>query len=167
MNTLGLAKLFTLGTVDSRKKLQKVVYLLQCAGANLGADYSLHLYGPYSTDVASGRQILMNSKIIEEERPDGRQYNYTLTPNGESAILNAEQTLDTGLVGHEPLATELLSGHLWTLELASTIAYYHRDLSEDWGTAVQDTAKFKEEEVNSSAMVSASALAKKCCGVTA
>ena len=38
--------------IQGRKRLQKVVFLLQAAGCPLSSHFTLHHYGPYSRDVA-------------------------------------------------------------------------------------------------------------------
>lgn len=43
-----ILKDFSMDTFDNRLKLQKIVYLLQAKGLNLGFQYELYLYGPYS-----------------------------------------------------------------------------------------------------------------------
>ena len=53
MNRYQLAKIVQwAGTLRSRKRMQKMIFLLQAAGCPLDADYDLHHYGPYSQDVA-------------------------------------------------------------------------------------------------------------------
>ena len=41
----------SVATFDERKKVQKLVYLLQLFGINLGFSYSWYLHGPYSPDL--------------------------------------------------------------------------------------------------------------------
>lgn len=46
MTRYQLAKLISwAGTLHSRKKMQKVVFMLQAAGCPLDAEFYLHLYG--------------------------------------------------------------------------------------------------------------------------
>jgi uncharacterized protein YwgA len=54
MNDYWLAKLIaSVEEVDSRKRLQKSIYLLQfLKGFPLKLDYFLHFYGPYSWELA-------------------------------------------------------------------------------------------------------------------
>ena len=41
----------SVASFDERKKVQKLVYLLQLFGINLGFSYSWYLHGPYSPDL--------------------------------------------------------------------------------------------------------------------
>jgi uncharacterized protein YwgA len=43
---------FSMDSFDGRLKLQKIVYLLQAYGLNIGYHFNLYLYGPYSTELA-------------------------------------------------------------------------------------------------------------------
>lgn len=43
---------FSMEKFDSRLKLQKIVYLMQAYGLNIGYTFHLYLYGPYSTELA-------------------------------------------------------------------------------------------------------------------
>jgi hypothetical protein len=42
----------SIGSLDDRKRLQKLIYLVQAAGVNLGYGYSWYLKGPYSSALA-------------------------------------------------------------------------------------------------------------------
>lgn len=49
---------FDMSFFQNRLKLQKVIYLIQANGINLGFGFNFYLYGPYSTDLArAGFQI--------------------------------------------------------------------------------------------------------------
>ena len=67
MNRYQLAKIVDwAGTLETRKRMQKVVYLLQVAGCPLGADYTLHHYGPYSQEVARLTDEMVQTGILTE-----------------------------------------------------------------------------------------------------
>ena len=68
MNRYQLAKIVDwAGTLETRKRMQKVVYLLQVAGCPLGADYTLHHYGPYSHDVARLTDEMVQASLLVEK----------------------------------------------------------------------------------------------------
>jgi len=68
MRDYWLAKLISSVTeVDSRKRLQKSIYLLQRAGCPLHFSYILHYYGPYSFDLAGLIEQLKGSGVVAEE----------------------------------------------------------------------------------------------------
>ena len=74
------------GTLHSRKRLQKLVFMLQAAGCPLDAEYGLHHYGPYSQEVARlSDEMQRSSLLLEESEPNqvGRQYSYSLTARAQ------------------------------------------------------------------------------------
>ena len=78
MNRYQLAKIIDwAGILRSRKRMQKLIFLLQAAGCPLDADYDFHKYGPYSQDVARLTDELTREGLLEEEvqrHPFGKQY---------------------------------------------------------------------------------------------
>jgi uncharacterized protein YwgA len=62
-------------TVESRKLIQKTVYLGQLSGIKLGYRYGWYLMGPYSTTLTQDYYALADTLAIEEEEPQNRQFN--------------------------------------------------------------------------------------------
>ncbi|CAG9259208.1 conserved hypothetical protein [Burkholderia diffusa] len=58
-------------TLDDRMRLQKAVYLLQAAGANLGYRYSWYLKGPYSTALTQDYFAIAEA-VRDGDAADGR-----------------------------------------------------------------------------------------------
>jgi len=83
MDSYQLAKIVQwVGTLHTRKRLQKVVYLLQAAKCPLDADFFLHHYGPYSNDVARLTDTLVGQQLLiekEEEAGVGKKFEYELS----------------------------------------------------------------------------------------
>ena len=96
MNRYQLAKIVEwAGTLHSRKRMQKVVYLLQVAGCPLESDYILHHYGPYSPDVARLTDEMARVNLLEElseSNPKGQQYSYRLGEGAKDRITAFERT---------------------------------------------------------------------------
>jgi uncharacterized protein YwgA len=144
------------GTLNSRKRLQKVVFLLQAAGCPVEADYTLHHYGPYSQEVArlSDEMVQLNLLAESSERNQvGMQYSYELTERATKEIAELEKTpkgisLAKQLAPFEIKAKELLNTDLWLLEVASTLVYF-RQQGHDWPESVERTCKFKSLELSS------------------
>jgi uncharacterized protein YwgA len=95
---LPLAKLISwAGTLHSRKKMQKVVFMLQAAGCPLDAEFYLHLYGTYSEDVARLTDEMVRKGLLEEETkptPSGSQYSYRLSDQISQQMVELEETED-------------------------------------------------------------------------
>ena len=90
MNRYQLAKIVEwAGTLRARKRMQKLIYLLQAAGCPLDVDYDLHHYGPYSEDVARTTDEMVREKLLGETTETysyGEQYSYSLTPRSIDQI---------------------------------------------------------------------------------
>jgi uncharacterized protein YwgA len=151
MTRYQLAKLVSwAGRVDARKRLQKVVYLLQAAGCPLEADFFLHHYGPYSQDVARLTDEMVRANLLrEEEEPlsQGSRYSYRLPESVEEQLSTSETTPHGkhGLERMEPfesIAKRLFHEDLRMLEYASTIVYFHQQTNE-WQEAVAKAERFK------------------------
>ena len=150
MKDYWLAKLIaSVGEVNSRKRLQKAIYLLQLAGCPLQCDYILHYYGPYSFELAGLMDQLEGADIIKETPEqlgtDVVRYKTKIALKGRKAIISFEKT-ESGKHISEKITPfiprfETLNGEdLWILELAATVAYFHQN---NWAEAQKQTASFK------------------------
>jgi len=157
MTRYQLAKLVEwAGTLNSRKRLQKVVFLLQASGCPFDADYTLHHYGPYSQEVARLSDEMVQVGLLEETSEAnqvGMQYSYDLTENAAKDVAELDQTpkgkkLAAQLTPYEKKAKELLNTDLWLLEVASTLVYF-RQQGHDWPESVERTCKFKSLDPSS------------------
>ena len=171
MHRYHLAKLIDLaGGLDSRKRVQKVVYLLQAAGCDLGADYYLHHYGPYSTDVARMLDELARMGVLKERSEPlsngGRRYGYEVTEDGERQLAELEakrsgESLRLRLEPFLPFLSELSGENAWRLEVASTVAYYVCETRVDWEVAKRKAFDFKKVGDGTAVAVAAETLARR------
>jgi len=137
-------------TLRSRKRLQKVVYLLQASGCPLATEFSLHHYGPYSEELARLTDEMVRQSFLAEQSTDnqvGRQYIYRLAPTVPQQIGEIEATGEgrqwaSELAPFEERAKQLLREDLKQLEYASTIVFFRRQ-GVDWATAVEKAEQFK------------------------
>lgn len=156
------------GTIDARKRMQKLVYMLQVAGCQFNAGYYLHRFGPYSQDVAQLTAELVDGDILEEiqcANAAGSQYGYRLTTRGALQLAAAEHSdsgkaQDENITRYRDLAIDLASKGLWELEVASTIVYYYQ-LEQDWAAAKDKACSFKKVPVDSTFAAEAEALARR------
>jgi uncharacterized protein YwgA len=172
MNRLQLATLVKWsGTLHTRKRLQKVVYLLQSAGCNLDADFTLHHYGPYSPDVAGLTDDMVRAGLLtEEQAPNAKGFSYSYQL-ADTALRNLEHyqerhALDpqlSAICGFEETARRLLDeDSLQKLELAATIAFFRRSKpGTDWDHARQAAAKFKRKDPADECMSQAEQFARE------
>ena len=160
MTRYQLAKIVSwAGNLQARKRLQKVVYLLQSAGCPLDAEFSLHHYGPYSEELARlTDEMVRQSLLVEQslEYSQGQQFSYQLSPLAADAITSLEAT-ESGrmsaleIKAYEARAKALLGEDLRRLEYASTIVYFHRQ-GNDWVQAVDKATEFKRTPAVSEAL---------------
>ena len=129
MTRYQLAKLVQwAGTLNSRKRLQKVVFMLQAAGCPLDAEFYLHHYGTYSEDLARLTDEMVRKGLLEEETlpaPNGSQYSYRLPAQVNSQLIDLEKTEDGKSWAGQlaPFASKaelLLRANAKELEYAST-----------------------------------------------
>jgi uncharacterized protein len=155
MTRYQLAKLVQwAGTLNSRKRLQKVVFMLQAAGCSLEADFYLHHFGPYSEHVARLTDEMVRLKLLKETSEPfmgGSKYLYQLAEPAQQQLVDLEQTdrgqaLAEQLVRFEAKAKALLAADVKQLEYASTILYFHLE-GKDWPEAVEQAVQFKGTSV--------------------
>jgi uncharacterized protein YwgA len=117
----------TIGKIDGRIKLQKVIYILQEKGCDFDLYFKYALYGPYSADLQLEIDFLKKIKFLKEEKSDGNNYKYVLNDKFHSDLPKLdEKYLD--------LISLLLSKESQLLEVTSTIYYlknqrYDSDIS--------------------------------------
>lgn len=154
MNRYQLAKLTGWAEVlQARKRLQKVVFLLQTAGCPLNFDFTLHRYGPYSQEVARLSDEMVRSGLLEEsvgQNAMGCQYSYRLPESTKQQIAELEASSDgqkwaEQIAPFEGLARELLTADLRQLEYASTIAYFRRK-GLAWPASIDKACAFKRTQ---------------------
>jgi uncharacterized protein YwgA len=160
------------GTLHTRKRVQKVVYLLQAAGCPLDADYTLHHYGPYSHDVARLADAMVQADLLHEEAVpnviSGQSFSYQLSERAQDQLerLKNEPRLRQrlGELGqHESLARQLLEEtDLRKLEYAATTAYFHNQKpGRSWQEAREAAARFKKQQPDSQVMRDAESFARE------
>jgi uncharacterized protein len=156
------------GTLHSRKRMQKVVYLLQIAGCQLQADYILHHYGPYSQEVARLTDEMVRSGLLEETSeasPVGVQYFYRLPETTRRQIEVYERSPRSAewrdlMAPFEAKAKVLIAADLKELEIAATLVYFFGQ-EGDWSLADEKTRQFKNLPAGSALLTRAVVLARQ------
>jgi len=140
------------GELQGRKRLQKVVFLLQAAGCKaFDADFILHRFGPYSSEVAGlADQLVANRLLTETEQANpvvGTRFSYQLTDVAKKALADVEHdekgaVLAAPLKDFETKACELLEADVSDLEYGATIVYFYQR-TKDWEKALTQACTFK------------------------
>lgn len=112
------------GSVDSRKKLHKLIYLLQELGEDFDQDYIYHYYGVFSPSLASDIDWATESEnaiFIEKHNLAGYTYkiNKDVTIKADSEIDFRKEIIDH--------AKELADYDARLLETLSTVVYLGRN----------------------------------------
>ncbi|MGC8560429.1 MAG: hypothetical protein ACP5O1_07090 [Phycisphaerae bacterium] len=158
------------GELRSRKRMQKIIFLLQSAGcAALDADFILHHYGPYSQDVAALTDQMVSAELlVEKEEPtqlSGSVYSYRLSETVKSSLekFEGEETgkrMAEEMEAFRDRAVKLIETDLRELEYAATAIYFRRH-GADWNDAWRKTAEFKKIDSSNPALQGAVELAKQ------
>jgi uncharacterized protein YwgA len=169
MTRYQLAKLIEwAGTLRTRKKMQKVVFLLQAAGCPFGVDFGLHHYGPYSQQLARLADEMVRQGLLREAssgNSTGQEYHYTLSDDARRKLLDFEASPEgaaaVGLLsGFAERARRLLGVEVKELEVAATLAFFRRQ-GHDWPAALEKTRSFKSLRPENPLVGSAEALARQ------
>ena len=107
------------GRVDGRKKLQKLVYLCQQAGTDLGYSFTFHMYGVFSADLAQDLIVATGWRILNEEPAAADSFLITLGSENLGQFLDAAPLNGVGV----DLVRKLKGEAPATLEVLSTIKY--------------------------------------------
>lgn len=172
MNRYQLAKIVEWAdTLETRKRMQKIVYLLQVAGCPLEAEYTLHHYGPYSQDVARLMDEMVRAHLLIETTVSnsvGQQYSYRVKESARSSISAFEATPQGRVVADQmepfrPKALELVQADLKDLEFAATTVFF-RKAGHAWPEAIEKMCRFKGLSSDSPVVVRADELARQFIG---
>jgi uncharacterized protein YwgA len=125
--------------IETRKKVQKIVHILQAMGAPFPERFDFHHYGPFSSELWREIEAFEAEGLVTEAEIQGNLPTFRLEPTGKLLALLEE---DSG-VADEPWvewAEELNSKRPRRLEGISTLLYFHQRLwpVETW------SSKFKE-----------------------
>ncbi len=127
------------GSSPCKKTLQKIVFLIEAKNIDLGCDYGIHFYGPYSADLDFAVRELSNEGVLDIE--------YTSTEHRISVIEDYnDMHTDKELSGRINAVVDEFSRYTASeLELIATALYvYLQKRSTD--EIVLDVQKIKGEK---------------------
>lgn len=129
-NHAKLMKFFaTANEVTGRKKLQKMIYILQKCHVPFEERYQFHFYGPYSEELTLRVEELCNLNFIDEiieDKGNYFQYHYHITDQGEKFL----QQFKLDMPDMSERVNELKLKSARFLELVATMFYFD-DLSKE------------------------------------
>lgn len=136
--------------VTGRKKLQKMIYILQQCRVPFEEKYQFHFYGPYSEELTLRVEELCNLNFLKEEKEEKsnyHQYHYSITEDG-ATFLNQ---FEVNIPEIEDRISVLQNCSARFLELVSTVLYFSylpREEIIDKVHTVKPKLKYTDEEMN-------------------
>lgn len=126
--------------IETRKKVQKIVHILQVMGAPFPERYDFHHYGPFSNELSREIDAFKSENLVTETPVAGNLPTYRLEPSPKLLeLLTEDPSLAT-----DPewlsWAEELNAERPRRLEGISTLLYFHQRL---WPRAAWKS-KFQE-----------------------
>lgn len=135
--------------VTGRKKLQKMIYILQKCNIPFEEKYNFHFYGPYSEELTLRVEELCNLGFLNEVKEDKSnyyQYNYTVTEAGKEFL----NQFTLSMPNYEEKVEKLKAKSSRFLELVATMFYFdHLPIEENIIKVhtVKPKQKYTEEEI--------------------
>ncbi len=122
----------TVGELKSRKKIQKIVYLLQQKGLPFNENFSLHHYGPYSPELQIEIDRLTDGGLIKQESIDD-SYVFQIEEKGTSFLRDKELLIQQLTINKVPDLIEDLNSiePSYILEMMATIVYFEKSYGKN------------------------------------
>ena len=114
------------GQKPGKKKLQKLVFLIQEKGIDLGYEYGLHFYGPYSSNLDIETTTLSAEGIIKFDYSSGYSHKMSITEGCKvkSRLTNVQEKVIDSVI--ERFKDQSPS----ELELLTTAIYAYNNLQD-------------------------------------
>jgi len=131
------AKLLSLlevaGEIKTRKKIQKIIYLLKQKKAPFTEDFTLHHYGPYSSELQIELDQLEDSELIQPTSSlDAEVYKFNLSEEAKKLLENNRTAVNKLQVNNfNTLIKELNKFEPSLLESMATIVYFEKSYGID------------------------------------
>jgi uncharacterized protein len=109
--------------IESKKKLHKLIYLLQQKGEDFDQDYTFHYYGVFSPSLAGDLDTAKKWALINVEEPEEGQLAYTISLPKGSQIESISSISENSII----ILNTLAQKDPQYLEVLSTIVYLDRN----------------------------------------
>lgn len=132
------------GKAPGKKKLQKLVYLIEQKGVPLGYEHGLHFYGPYSSKLDEETMSLSMDGVISFDY-SGCSHKMSVNTGYEikSSLTKKDEAVAREVIDHFKNRTPL------ELELLSTALYAHDNLEDkSRGSIINGVKKIKGDKYN-------------------
>ncbi len=136
------------GSIEGRKKLQKLVYLIQHKGGPFKEVFQYHLYGPFSEQLANELEEMRGFGLVEEIKElgvSGHKYRYSLTDDGKKLL---QSMPGSGLDPFEELIRDLGQYDARHLELMATCLFLSENSNSIGENSIATSVKHLKREQN-------------------
>lgn len=124
-----LKSLHMVEKIDGRKKIQKIIYLINNRMSNAFSDYRFYLYGPYSDQLFYELQNLNDDKIITEIS-NTQSYSYTITNKGKEFLDQLEAKMSLEDIEKFKIVKKLNDYSSEDLEIMASLYYISTEFNE-------------------------------------
>lgn len=115
--------------IDGRKKIQKIIYLINNKMSNVFSDYRFYLYGPYSDQLFYELQNLNDDEIINEIS-NTQSYSYMITNKGKEFLDLLESKMSVEDIEIFEIVKRLNEYSSEDLEIMASLYYISREFNE-------------------------------------
>jgi len=142
------------GKIESKKKLHKLVYLLQQAGEDFDEDFIFYHFGVFSPTLAGDLEFAKNAGQIRIEEPQGNDWGYVIKLSDKLpgkpriSLSDSAKKLVQHLADREPQLLETLSTIVYlnrNYYRGSALAQKLRDLKPDLSEHYSEAFKLSRE----------------------
>lgn len=115
--------------IDGRKKIQKIIYLINNRMSNAFSDYRFYLYGPYSDQLFYELQNLNDDEVINEIS-NTQSYSYMITNKGKEFLDLLESKMSVEDIEKFEIVKRLNDYSSEDLEIMASLYYISREFNE-------------------------------------
>ena len=118
--------------------IQKAVYILQEGlGEELNYEYKLHLYGPYSLQLANDIDILEELEFLDiKYEPEGYGFKINITGEGKTFLKEHKERFGMDEEKYSKVISLMIGEQTRTVELLGTVLYFKK-IADDLGEIIE------------------------------
>lgn len=117
---LGVLKAICQSTTPGKKMVQKLIYLVERKGIELGLDYRIHFYGPYSSDLDQYLHLYESENILEIDTSGTTHKINMISSKKDKSLTSTEERIVKDIIQKYAVKTPL---ELEVLTTTDFVAY--------------------------------------------
>ena len=104
---LGVLNAICQSTTPGKKMVQKLIYLVERKGIDLGLDYRIHFYGPYSSDLDHYLHLYESENLLEIDTSGITHKINMLSDKKDKSLSNTEESIVKDIIQKYAVKTPL------------------------------------------------------------